>query len=351
MRWPWRTEQRAEPDAQGSPWGEPYTDAIVAAIQAQATGASHVNAAALASLETAAGMYARAFASAEVTPRTTATAALTPAVLALTGRELVRRGECCLYVDVARGAVTIRPAGSWDVRGGMDESRWFYRIDLFGASAHTTRLVPSESVIHPRYAVRPDRPWQGVSPLAWCPETATLAARIERHVATDVDGPVGQFGTVEGTAAQADSVEAAMRRLRGTVALASAGGPAPPGAAPAGRVLERVGADPADAIPALREQVTTAVLGACGVPPELASGGAETARREAWRQFLHGTIAPVGRIVAAELAAKLDAPDLRLTFKALMASDVQGRARAYQSLTKAGMDGAQASRLAGFDEA
>ena len=114
---------------------------------------------------------------------------------------------------------------------------------------------------------------------------------------------------------------------------------------------ERIGADPAQTIPDLRKQVTVAVLAACGVPPELADGAAESARREAWRQFMHGTIAPVARIVAAELAVKLDAPDLRLSFDALMASDIQGRARAWRSLTgrDAAMDGAQASRLVGFD--
>lgn len=351
MRWPWRIERRSQQPG-GAPYEAPYTDAVVARIQEQASGVSAIDAAALASLETAAGLYARAFASAEVTPRSSATEALAPALLALIGRELVRRGECVLVIAVERGRLLIQPAGSWDVQGPADESRWLYRVDLFGASTHSTRLVPGESVIHPRYAVRPSRPWAGVSPVAWCGETAALAARLERHVNTDLQGPVGQVGGYAGNEAQLSEVTAAVRQLRGSVALVSGGSPLAQGAASDARLqLTRVGADPAQTIPMLREQATVAVLAACGVPPELATGAAESARREAWRQFMHGTIAPVGRIVEAELARKLDEPDLSLSFDGMMASDVTGRARAWRSLAgkEATMNPADASRLVGFD--
>ena len=41
-------------------------------------------------------------------------------------------------------------------------------------------------------------------------------------------------------------------------------------------------------------------------------------------------IAPLGRIVEQELTAKLEA-DVTLNFDSLMASDIQGRARSFQS--------------------
>ena len=57
-----------------------------------------------------------------------------------------------------------------------------------------------------------------------------------------------------------------------------------------------------------------------------------TAQRESWRRFLHGTVAPVARLVAHELGEKLDAPGLRLEFEELRASDVQSRARSWRTL-------------------
>ena len=46
---------------------------------------------------------------------------------------------------------------------------------------------------------------------------------------------------------------------------------------------------------------------------------------------MHSTISPVARVVAGELAVKLDTPGLAFDFKALFASDLSGRARAFQS--------------------
>ena len=93
------------------------------------------------------------------------------------------------------------------------------------------------------------------------------------------------------------------------------------------------------------------ILSACGVPPSLAMPNSDgTAQREAWRRFLFSTISPVARIVAAELAVKLDTPALRFAFDDLYASDLTGRARAYSSMVSAEMDKERAARLAGLDE-
>ena len=78
------------------------------------------------------------------------------------------------------------------------------------------------------------------------------------------------------------------------------------------------------------------------------TGGA-SALREAWRQFLHGSVAPVARQVQYELRSKLDSPDLSLNFDSLFASDLSGRARAFQSMVGGGMDIAKAASLGWFD--
>ena len=98
----------------------------------------------------------------------------------------------------------------------------------------------------------------------------------------------------------------------------------------------------------MNAQATREILAACGLPPALWDAKAATAAREARRQALFGVIAPLGRLVEAELQAKLDG-GMSLSWAELRASDIQGRARAFQSLTGGGMDAARAAGIVGFD--
>ena len=70
--------------------------------------------------------------------------AVTGHLLSMVGRALVRRGELVTVLDVSAldGAVTLAPAGTWDVRGGWRPDSWRYRCDLFGPSGNITRLLP-----------------------------------------------------------------------------------------------------------------------------------------------------------------------------------------------------------------
>ena len=111
---------------------------------------------------------------------------------------------------------------------------------------------------------------------------------------------------------------------------------------------QRIGANPPPSLATLRTDSALAVLTACGVPADLAGSTDATSAREAWRRFLHGSVQPLGDLLAAELAVKLDTPGLRLTFDRLMASDLSGRARAFGSLVQAGMDKDRAAALAGL---
>lgn len=58
------------------------------------------------------------------------------------------------------------------------------------------------------------------------------------------------------------------------------------------------------------------------------------------------TVAPLGKIVAAELSAKLS--PLTLEWQELRTSDLQGRARAVQSLAATGVEKAKALEMAGL---
>ena len=63
-----------------------------------------------------------------------------------------------------------------------------------------------------------------------------------------------------------------------------------------------------------------------------------TGQREAWSRALFGVISTLGRIVETELRAKLNIPELRLTWDELRASDLAGRPRAFQSMVGGGME-------------
>ena len=85
MRWPW-----SKPETRES--GGDFTDAVVRLIEAQAAG-SAADASSTAAVEAAAGALSRAFASAGVEGPPHVLEAVTPAVLAQVGRDLVRSGD------------------------------------------------------------------------------------------------------------------------------------------------------------------------------------------------------------------------------------------------------------------
>ena len=77
--------------------------------------------------------------------------------------------------------------------------------------------------------------------------------------------------------------------------------------------------------------------------------GARTraALREAWRLALFSLIAPLGHLVESELQIKID-PSISLSWVELRASDLAGRARAFQSLVNGGKTVDEATQIAGL---
>ena len=153
-----------------------------------------------------------------------------------------------------------------------------------------------------------------------------------------------------------DELKTALRGLKGNTAivesLQSLAGDGSRVSTGADWTPRRLGSNPPAAVIALRDEAERSVLSACGVPPGLSGlgGGTGTQAREDWRRFLHGTIAPVGRLVVSELAEKLPWDDVSIGFDNLFASDLSGRARAFQSMVGGGMDIGRAAALAGLME-
>ena len=173
MRWPFQTENRAS-----------ATDAIVTALIAQAGGSSAPPSAGdLAAVEAAAGLWSRAFASATVKP---STSALSPGILAAMGRGLAVRGDVLFAIDVQDG-LALTQASTWEVEGGIRPESWSYLAEFpLPGGGKRKRTLPANSVIHLRYATRPSKPWEGVSPLGMASETQALAAWLEKRLAEEV---------------------------------------------------------------------------------------------------------------------------------------------------------------------
>ena len=358
MRFPWKRE----PEARAAPEPErrealPFTDAVVRALEAQATGTAAGDPSAIAALEAAAGLYAAAAAGARVTPENPMTAGLTPAVRALMFRDLIRRGESVHAIEVRDGGLMLRPVGSWDVRGGPDESAWWYRCDVFGPSGNETRFVPGGSVLHARYAVDAARPWYGIGPLGWARATGVLAANLETRLGEEAGGPVGHLLPVPqdgGDGSDDDplaSLKADLAAGKGRTMLVettSAGfGEGRQAAPQEDWKVRRFGASPPDALPTLRTDAALAVLGACQVPSSLFTDADGTSQREAWRRWAMGPLAGLAAIVEAETAAKFDQP-VRFDFSGLWAADMAGRASSFKAMVTAGMDPGKAAGLAGL---
>ena len=354
MRWPWsrRVERRAG-----------YTDAVVAALVSHAGAGVLSEARSTAALEAAAGAVARGFAAATVEDAPpVVTDALTPAVLAQCGRELIRRGEAVFLIDLRGGALMLDPAGTWDIRGSHRESDWRYRLDLFGPSGSVARLVPSDAVVHVRYATDPARPWLGLSPLAWAAlsgelhsgTVAALNADTKAASAYAVPMPPGEnsddeeddpLAGLKGAIVAAKGKSVFVESTRGAFGADHRDAPREDWQ------QKRLGANPPEALAGMLDSTATQVLAACGVDPVLTglTKGDGTLAREAYRRFERLTLQPLAGIVTAELRAKLDAPELSLGFDSLRASDFAGIARGLKSMLEAGLTQEQVAKLLDLD--
>ena len=330
---------------------ESATDAITTALIAQAGGSSvPPSVEALGAVEAAAGLWARAFASATVEPQTPATQPLTPSVLASIGRGLAVHGEAVFVLDV-NGVVELTQASAWKVLGGVRPETWRYAVELpLPDGKVVKRTLPAESVLHVRYATRPGAPWAGISPLGMADETRALATWIERRLAEETSTAIAYVLPLP-EAADVDALKADIKSGRGRLHIvdttAAGWGDGSIAAPQRDWKSNRLGADPPESLGKLRSDVKNDIFGAYGIPSSIHGTGGSA--RESYRQFLSSTIQPLAKLAVEELALKLDTPTLVLDFVELRAADISGRARAYGVLINAGMPPAEAAEATGLE--
>ena len=324
-----------------------YSDALLASLLSDADGDDKPSSPAIG--EVISGLWARAFASAEVSPDTPATRALTPAVLSTTGRQLAERGEVVFVIEVAGGMVKLLPVNTWVITGGYN---WMYEVSIPQPSQIVTRHLPADAVVHLQYDLDIAQPWLSGGPMQRGNTTAELNARLERGMSEEASGSVGYVLPAPQSAVDS-KLQQDIQKLQGRTSLVPTTQGDMEDASPPKQDWQpqRLGADfPAGNI-VLRRDTGDSLAAASGVPPALIRADSDaTASREAYRQFVSSTIKPIARVITGELRDKLDTPDLTLTFDSLASADVQSRARSYASFVQAGMAPDRAEELSGLKE-
>ena len=341
------TEHRADQDLTN------YTDQVIGRMLSDSEG-SRIRPDALATVETAVQLYESVFSSATVEPLDQRTQAITPTVLALTGRSLARTGNALFRFDIQRGRnLELIPVTSFLIQGGAHPSEWRYSVNLSGPSEiRTQHDVPAQGVIHFRLKASPDSAWMGRSPISIASGTSKLAAKIESALIKEESFPPARM--VFSDLLDEDLTNFITDLRRGGLSVVG-GSDDQSGPTPSTRSPQAIGPDPSVSQVSLRTETASSILAMYGIPSGLFSGSGDSDSRESWRRFVIGTMAPAIRVCQAELRIKLDRPELTLSLESLRAGDLQGRARAtaaralaMRNLVTAGLSVEDAREAAGI---
>ena len=331
-----------------------YSDAIVREILQQAGANTNLDWRSTGGAVGSASLVARSMAAASVEDVPTTRTGLDSETLHEIGYRFIMDGESVWLIEVSQDAmVTLTQAADWDVYGPAGESNWTYRLTISGPTSNREIRVGSEQVLHPRLNVEPSRPHVGRSPIALAGETARLAAGVETQFANESGQPSGTLIPAPLDAIQGEALtdlKGDLKQLKGRYAVVpsmAANWGEGRGGSPSDWRLERLGFNPPESTVKIRRELYQEILAAAGIPADMFIVGNQTAKREALRQFLHSTLQPMADVLAKECTRKL-AVTIKFGFDKLFASDLQGRARAFQSLVAGGMEIERAASLSGM---
>lgn len=328
----WRTRGEASREVQHRAEHRGYTDVVTNALLEHATNALADGYSA--GLEIAAGQLSRAFISATVEGADAR--AFTPSVMGEIGRSLVESGQAAWL----RTGRRIERAENFGVRpdGRIELS---FPTGSVAAGPERVFLVRWNRDLASGY---------GISPLNAAATLKDLLSRLESALAQEASAAVGYLLPIpaDGDGSTVDQLKTDLAGLKGRIAVVETTRGGWDGSAAPRRDFElaRMGPAPPGPVVDLMRHAEQLALAACGYPVQLATDSDGTSQREAWRRYLHGTVAPLGRLVVE--AAAVARLSINVSFDALFASDIQGRARAFQSMVAGGMDIAQAAAASGI---
>ena len=164
-----------------------------------------------------------------------------------------------------------------------------------------------------------------------------LSAETIRALGDELSGPVGRLMGIPlpGDSPNVEKIRAQMGQAKGRTMLLETGDWGVTDGGIVDLQTKRYGPEPSDNSVELAQLASSEIYSALGFNPALMVAGDAASLREAWRLALFGVIAPLGKMVARELSLKLG--PVGLDWQELRASDLSGRARAFQSLVGGGM--------------
>ena len=348
MKLPW-----AKPKATENYQDSSYTDALIAALVRQVRGRTAGTAltSETGALESAAGLVGRAFMACEVSGDPLLVAALSPQIMELIGRSLLRRGDSVFYLDTSDG-LTILPAQTHSIDGGPMPSGWVYDVSLAGpGELKTLRPVRAEGVLHFRYGCDVETPWRGNAPLGVARAIGDLMAEATTYLTQESSKPRGSFLSTpkDGEDATISQLKADAKTAQGALLFVeSMANNWESGGQPAGDWgVKHFGPSVGAGMVEVAKMARSEALGALGLNEALFMGADSAALRESWRLALFSLIGPLGNLVESELQAKID-PGISLSWTELRASDLAGRARSFQAMVKGGKSVEEATQIAGL---
>ena len=325
-----------------------YTSANLAALYHSVTGEANAGIKEGAAMQTAASLMGRCLSVASVAPGMYAQA-LSALTLYDIGRALVSEGEAVYLIEIVNGQVVLMRANAWEITG-VTRDAWTYWLEFSTPSGNTRkRNYPAAQVFHARINTTSKKPWKGLGFADTALLSATILNLIEKTIRGEAKAGSGYILPVQSGVGPDEfaKIQTTLSNLKGGVSLVQLKGAfADPGKYnPKEFSTMRVGSNPPDVIRNLRNDLHNEILSLCGVPPDLFSSGPES--REAFRFYLHATLNPILGIITQEAKEKLS-QEIRFDLKALFASDIQGRARAFQSMVKGEMPIEKAAALSGL---
>ena len=206
------------------------------------------------------------------------------------------------------------------------------------------------SVVVRAARVRYSAAWPNIPPPLTAHLAGKLSAETVRALGEESSGPVGRLLgiPVDGADATVEGLKADIKNAAGRVALLEMGDWGNAGGdAKVDLKAERFGAEPPASLVELMSVASREIYAACGFNAALWGGAQAASIREAWRLALFGVLSPLGRLVESELQDKLE-DTVTLSWQELRASDLSGRARAFQSMVGGGIAVDQAVAVAGL---
>ena len=320
-----------------------FTDVVVDALLAQATGA--VYAGTPAATELAGRLIGRAMMDAEVKGAPW----LTPEVMQVIGRSMVMRGESLHAVYDEGGSPQLIPVAHWDVEGGPVPSTWRYRCEMFGPSGEISTVLHRDGVLHVILDPSPSQPWKGTtaagSVAARIAMTAAAALQSEFQVPVTRIIPMPE-GTTKPTL---NALKADLKASAGKIALPptmKAGLGDGPSSAPAHDWSpRRTGPDPPAGHVQAHADAEARLIASLGIHPvAMAPQATAGAMREARRQLQVDVLDPFARLI--EHSARRISRGVSISFP--IRSDVALlQAKVAQTYAAMGYDKETAVKMAG----